>query len=61
MSILTVKYSRVDRVHGDLVLRSVTNKTLTVGEGDIGGCCSVTLVVGNNFDSVVLPDTDTPA
>ena len=54
-----VEYSRVDWVHGDLVLRSVTDETLIVGEGDIGGCCSVTLVVGDDFNSVILPYTDT--
>ena len=46
-------------VHGDLVLGSVTNQSLTLAEGDIGGGGTVTLVVGNDFDSVVLPDTNT--
>ena len=46
-------------VHGDLVLGSVTNQSLTLAEGDIGGGGTVTLVVGNNFNTVILPDTDT--
>lgn len=46
-------------VHGDLVLGSITNESLRVVEGDIRWGGSVTLVVGNDFDSVVLPDTDT--
>ena len=45
-------------VHGDLVLCGVTNQTLIVGEGDIGWGGSVTLVVGDDFDTIVLPDTD---
>ena len=48
-------------VHGDLVLGSVTNQSLTLAEGDIGGGGTVTLVVGNNFNTVILPDTDTAA
>ena len=45
-------------VHGNLVLRGITNETLGVGERDIGGGRAVTLVVRNDFDTVVLPDTD---
>lgn len=36
-------------VHGDLVLRGVSDETLRVGKGDIRGCCSVSLVVGDDF------------
>lgn len=49
------------RVHGDLVLCGVTDETLVIGEGDIGGRGSVSLVVGNDFYTVVLPDTDASA
>ena len=45
-------------VHRDLVLGGITDETLRVGEGDIGGCCAVTLVVGDDLDTVILPDTD---
>ena len=48
-------------VHRDLVLGSIADQTLVVGEGDIRGSGSVTLVVGNDFNTVVLPDTDTSA
>lgn len=41
-----------------MVLRSVTNETLVIGEGDIRGCCSVTLVVGDDFNSIILPHAD---
>ncbi len=51
----------VGGVHGDLVLRGITDQTLSVREGHIRGCCSVTLVVGDDFDTVVLPNTDTSA
>ena len=50
----------VGGVHGDLVLRGVSNETLAVGEGDVGGGGAVTLVVGDDFDTVVLPYTDAP-
>jgi hypothetical protein len=46
----------VGRVHGDLVLCSITNETLGVCEGDKGRCCSVALVVGNDFDAVISKD-----
>ena len=45
-------------VHGNLVLRGITNETLGVGERDIRGGRAVTLVVRNDFDTVILPDTD---
>ena len=45
-------------VHRDLVLGGIANQPLAVGERDIGGCCAVTLVVGNDLDTIVLPDTD---
>ena len=45
-------------VHGNLILRGITNETLGVGERDIRGGRAVTLVVRNDFDTVVLPDTD---
>lgn len=51
----------VDGVHRDLVLRGVTDETLGVGERDIGWGGSVTLVVGDDFYSVVLPDTNATA
>ena len=45
-------------VHRDLVLGGISDQTLVVGEGDIRRGGSVTLVVGNDFNTVVLPDTD---
>mmetsp|Transcript_68940 Transcript_68940/g.143936 ORF Transcript_68940/g.143936 Transcript_68940/m.143936 type:complete len:120 (-) Transcript_68940:74-433(-) len=42
-----------------LVLSSVTNQTFGVGEGNIGGSSAVALIVGDNFDAIVLPHTDT--
>lgn len=47
----------VVRVHGDLVLSSIADKTLGVGEGNERGGGSVTLVVGNDFDTVITEDT----
>lgn len=47
---------RVVRIHRDLILSSIADETL---EGDVGRGSSVALIVGDNFDSVVLPDTNT--
>lgn len=46
-------------VHGDLILSSITDQTLRIGEGNERGRRSVTLVVGDNFDSVISKDTYT--
>ena len=48
----------VDRVHGDLVLGGVTDETLRVGEADVRRRRSVTLVVGDDLDAVMLPNAD---
>mmetsp|Transcript_27213 Transcript_27213/g.70509 ORF Transcript_27213/g.70509 Transcript_27213/m.70509 type:complete len:95 (+) Transcript_27213:1736-2020(+) len=49
---------RVEGVHGDLVLRRVSNKTLGLVERDIRGRRSIALVVRDDLDAVVLPDAD---
>lgn len=46
-------------VHSDLVLGSITDESLAIGERDIGGRRAVTLIIGNDLNTVVLPDTDT--
>jgi hypothetical protein len=46
------------RIHGDLVLCGITNKTLIVGEGDIRRSCTVSLVVSNYFYTIILPYTN---
>ena len=55
---LGIEYS-VPWVHSDLILCSITDETLRVGESDIRGSCAVTLVVGDDFNTIVLPYTDT--
>jgi hypothetical protein len=45
-------------VHGGLVLGRVTDETLRLSEGNVGRGGPVTLVVGDDLDTVVLPDTD---
>jgi len=47
------------RGHYDLILGSITNQTLVVGERHIGWCCAVTLVVGDDLYTIVLPYSDT--
>merc|ERR1719412_1064965 len=54
---LGVEHSVV-RVNRNLVLRSVTNQTFGVGEGNIAGCCSVALVVGDDLHLSMLEDSD---
>ena len=41
-------------IHGNLVLGSVANETLGVGERNIRGRCSVALVVGNDLNLAML-------
>jgi len=45
-------------VHGDLVLGGISDQTLGICEGDEGRRCPVTLVIGNDFNSVISVDTD---
>ena len=51
--------SRVVWIHGDLVLRGVTDETFGVREGDIRGGRPIALVVGDDLNTIILPDTDT--
>jgi hypothetical protein len=46
-------------VSGGLVLGGVSNQTLILGEGDVRGGDSVTLIVDENFDLALLHHTDT--
>jgi len=48
----------VNRVHGDLILGSVTDQSFGIGETDVRRRRPVTLVIGDDFDTVVLPDSD---
>ncbi|CAA7406321.1 unnamed protein product [Spirodela intermedia] len=48
----------VHRVHGNLVLGGVADEALAVGEADIGRRGAVTLVVGDDLHTIVLPDPD---
>jgi hypothetical protein len=46
-------------VHGSLVLGGITNKTLVVRESDIRRSGTVTLLVGNDFNTLGFPNTNT--
>ena len=48
----------IDGVHGDLVLCGVPDETLSVGECHVGWSRAVSLVIGDDLDSIVLPDPD---
>merc|ERR1719174_1161061 len=45
---------RVLRITGNLVLGCVTNQPLSVSEGDVGRGCTISLVIGNDLNTVVL-------
>lgn len=49
---------RVVRVRGNLVLCGIADESLSRRERNIGGCCSITPVVGDDLDMITLPDTD---
>ena len=46
-------------VDGGLILGSLTNQTLIVGERNVRGSDTVTLIVGDDLNAAVLVDTDT--
>jgi len=45
-------------VHCDLILGGIANQALTLRERDIRRGGAVTLVVGDDFNAIVLPDTN---
>ena len=48
---------RVLAVHGDFVLCGITDKMLSVRERDIRRGCAVSLIVCDDFYTIVLPHT----
>lgn len=48
----------VARVHGSVVLGSLTNQTLLIGEGNERRGGEGTLLVGNDFDIATLVDSN---
>ena len=50
---------RVLRIHRNLVLCGITNETLALRERDIGRSCPVTLVIGDDLNTIVLPNANT--
>jgi hypothetical protein len=45
-------------VRGSLGLGRITDETLLSSKGDVGGRSAITLVICDNFNTVILPDTD---
>jgi len=56
-----VENLRVVRVRRRSVFCSVSNEVFGVRESHIRGGCPVAVVVGDNLDLAVLPDTDATA
>ena len=48
----------VGRVHGRLGLCGVTNEALGFSEGNVGRCGSIALIVCDDFDAVILPNSN---
>jgi hypothetical protein len=46
-------------VFSGLIFGSITDESLSFGEGDIRWSGSVTLIIGDDFNPVILPDSDT--
>jgi len=49
----------VGSVHGSLGLCGITDKTLGFSEGAVTWSGTITLIVGNDLDTIILPDTNT--
>ena len=49
----------VSRIFGNLIFSCISDESLCFCEGDIGGSSSVSLIIGNDLNPIVLPDTDT--
>jgi hypothetical protein len=49
----------VDSVHGSLRLGSISDKTLSLREGNVRWGGTITLVIGDDLNAIILPDTDT--
>ena len=47
-----------EKTYGCLTLGGIANKSLSLREGDIGWGSTVTLVVGNDLHTIVLPNTN---
>ena len=51
---------RIFRVCGELVFSCISNESFTFSsESDIGGCDSVSLIVGNDFNTTTFVDSNT--
>ena len=55
---LCIEHS-VRGVRGGEALCRIANQTLIVGKRDVRGCCAVSLVVCDNLNAVILPNTNT--
>jgi hypothetical protein len=50
---------RIMGVFGNLILGSISNESFSLGKGNIRGSRSVSLIIGYNLNSIILPNSNT--
>jgi len=48
-------------VHRNLIFGSVADESFSVGKGDVGWGGPIALVIGDDLNTIILPDTDATA
>jgi hypothetical protein len=46
-------------VSGNLIFSGISDQSFVISEGDIRWGCVISLIIWDNFNSIVFPDTDT--
>lgn len=49
----------VERIHSDLVLGSVADESFGISESNIRRRRSISLIIGNNLNTIMLPNSNT--
>jgi hypothetical protein len=49
----------VEGIFGGLIVCGIADQSFVISESDVGWGCSVTLIIGDDFDSFVFPESDT--
>jgi hypothetical protein len=45
-------------IHGNLILSSVANQTFRLAEGDVRGSGTVTLIIRDDLNAIILPNSN---